>query len=83
MNARKWLIFAGAALLLGSVLVSWAVQARQPNPVVLVPTLTGQAEYCLTCHQELPQISPSHPVEQFGCVLCHGGERLALRHGQL
>jgi hypothetical protein len=27
---------------------------------------------------ELPEISPSHPVETFGCVLCHGGERLAL-----
>ncbi len=75
---RKWLIFTGAFLLLASVLVSWAVQARQPQPVVLVPTLTGKPEYCLTCHQGLPQISPSHPVAQFGCVVCHGGEALAL-----
>ena len=39
---------------------------------------TGQVEYCLTCHSDLPQISKSHPVQIFGCVLCHGGERLAL-----
>jgi hypothetical protein len=26
----------------------------------------------------LPEISASHPIETFGCVTCHGGERLAL-----
>ncbi len=35
-------------------------------------------EYCLTCHSDLAQISNSHPVQTFGCVLCHGGEPLAL-----
>jgi hypothetical protein len=40
--------------------------------------LTGESEYCITCHADLPEISPSHPVKTFGCVICHGGERLAL-----
>jgi hypothetical protein len=51
---------------------------RKPVPIPIIPTLTGQVEYCLTCHNELPEISQAHPVESFGCVRCHGGERLAL-----
>ncbi len=35
-------------------------------------------EYCLTCHSDLAQISSSHPVKTFGCVICHGGEPLSL-----
>jgi hypothetical protein len=58
-------------------LAGWMVY-RQPQPVILVPTLTGQPEYCLTCHSDLPEISTSHPIKTFGCVLCHAGERLAL-----
>jgi hypothetical protein len=53
-------------------------QKRNPVPIALTPSLTGQVEYCLTCHGDLPEISPSHPVETFGCVICHGGEPLAL-----
>ena len=75
---RRSLILLGAALLLASILAAWWLSARQPMPVAVVPTLTGQAEYCLTCHGDLPQISASHPVKTFGCVICHGGERLAL-----
>jgi len=77
-STRKLLIFSGAVLLLASALVAWGAQARQARAVALVPTLTGKPEYCLTCHQGLPQISSSHPLEQFGCVICHGGEALAL-----
>lgn len=33
---------------------------------------------CLACHDGLEEISPSHPVEAFGCVICHGGNALAL-----
>ncbi|HEX9797312.1 MAG TPA: hypothetical protein VGA52_10010 [Anaerolineales bacterium] len=47
-------------------------------PVPLVPSMTGQAEYCLTCHQGIEAISASHPTEAFGCVRCHGGQPLAL-----
>jgi hypothetical protein len=74
---RRFIVVASAVLLLAFVL-AWWMNSRQPVPVILIPTLTGQAEYCLTCHADLPEISPSHPVSTFGCVLCHGGERLAL-----
>lgn len=56
----------------------WWRESRAVKPAALTPTLTGQEEYCITCHTGLDEISPSHPVETFGCVLCHGGERLAL-----
>lgn len=53
-------------------------EQRQPKPIPLTPSLSGQVEYCLTCHADLPEISASHPIKTFGCVSCHGGERLAL-----
>ena len=75
---RRYLILIGSSLLLMSVLAAWWANARQPRAVELVPTMTGKAEYCLTCHSDLPQISASHPMKAYGCVICHGGERLAL-----
>ena len=57
---------------------AWLYQSRRPQPVVLIPTLTGQPEYCLTCHNGIEEISAAHPTDAFGCVRCHGGERLAL-----
>ncbi len=74
---RYSLLVASLALLL-TLLVAGLVQRLRPKPVPLTPTLTGQVEYCLTCHSDLAQISSSHPVQAFGCVLCHGGEPLAL-----
>lgn len=76
MSRRLFLI--GSALLLLSIGLTWWLESRAPEPVALTPSLTGETEYCLTCHAGLTEISPSHPVETFGCVLCHGGERLAL-----
>ena len=70
-------LLASISLLLSLLAAGWWLN-RGPQPVALTPTLTGQTEYCLTCHRDLDEISPSHPVETFGCVLCHGGERLAL-----
>jgi hypothetical protein len=70
-------VLAAGALLLVLLVAAW-LHYRQPEPVPLIPTLTGEVEYCLTCHNDLAEISPSHPVESFGCVSCHGGERLAL-----
>ena len=67
-----------AAVLFISILVVWWINFRQPKPVALIPTLTGKREYCLTCHAGLAEISPSHPIKTFGCVICHGGEALAL-----
>lgn len=74
---RKLMVVASGILLLALAL-AWWMNFRQPQAMVLTPTLTGQPEYCLTCHNDLPEISASHPVKTFGCVLCHGGERLAL-----
>lgn len=71
------LLLASGILLL-SLSLAWWFNSRQPETVELIPTLSNQPEYCLTCHADLPEISASHPVETFGCVSCHGGERLAL-----
>jgi hypothetical protein len=71
------LFLASFILLLASGLAFWQ-QSRTPTPVAITPSLTGQTEYCLTCHSDIPEISQSHPVATFGCVLCHGGEPLAL-----
>ncbi len=44
-----------------------------PRVITITPTLTGKPEMCLTCHQGIEEVSPSHPVETFGCIACHGG----------
>jgi hypothetical protein len=41
--------------------------------ITITPALTGKPEMCLTCHQGIEEISSSHPVESFGCTVCHGG----------
>ena len=74
---KRLIVLASAALLLVLLAAAW-IQFRGPTPLALTPTLTGQVEYCLTCHRDLPEISQPHPVQTFGCVRCHGGERLAL-----
>ncbi len=75
---RNSLLALGAVLVLASAAAAWWLQLVQPRPVMLIPTLSGKPEYCLTCHSDVREISPSHPVKVFGCVSCHGGERLAL-----
>lgn len=75
---HRWYLFVASFLLLGTLLVAVYKDRQSPARVTLIPTLTGEAEYCLTCHADLPVISTSHPVETFGCVTCHGGEGLAL-----
>ncbi|MCJ7435398.1 MAG: hypothetical protein MUO77_18105, partial [Anaerolineales bacterium] len=71
------LVLASGILLL-ALFLSWWMNSRQPQPVILIPMLTNQPEYCLTCHADLPEISASHPIKTFGCVICHSGERLSL-----
>lgn len=73
---RTYLV--AALVVLAAMLAAWWASSQGPAPVKLVPTLTGKAEYCLSCHADLPEISPSHSIEAFGCVTCHGGQRLAL-----
>jgi hypothetical protein len=67
-----------ALMLLAAILFAGWMQARKPAPLALRPSLSGKEEYCLSCHADLAEISPAHPVKTFGCVICHGGERLAL-----
>jgi hypothetical protein len=74
---RYFLLIGSLLLLLGLLIAAWR-QSLRPKPIPLTPSLTGQVEYCLTCHSDLAEISSSHPVKTFGCVLCHGGEPLAL-----
>ncbi|MBI3761260.1 MAG: hypothetical protein HY260_05285, partial [Chloroflexi bacterium] len=78
MNAsRLGLPLASLVVLVGLTLVGYR-QSLTPDPQPLTPTLTGQPELCLTCHSGIEEISPSHPVEAFGCVRCHGGDRMSL-----
>ena len=57
--------------------------ATQPAQVKeVIPAATGRPERCLTCHQGIEEISPSHPVEAVGCVVCHGGQGLGLTKTQ-
>jgi len=77
-NFMKKTLTVASGLLLLSLAFIWWMNSRQPKPVELIPTSTGQPEYCITCHTDVPDISLSHPNKTFGCITCHGGERLAL-----
>ena len=68
---------ASFVLLVILVFAGWKDSSR-PNVLALTPSLTGRVEYCVTCHNDLPEISASHPLQAFGCVTCHGGDGLAL-----
>ena len=78
------MLLAALALAAGAALVGLrdATPAYAPygsvEPIALVPSLTGEPEYCLTCHDGIEEISAAHPTEVFGCVRCHGGQPLAL-----
>ncbi len=61
----------------GLVLVGFLLSSQKPV-FEITPTLTGQTERCLTCHNGIEPISISHPIDEFGCVSCHGGDALAL-----
>ena len=71
------LVLAAVALVIVLVF-AYLHEANRPTPNSITPTLTGKPELCLTCHAGIEEISASHPVEAFGCVICHGGDGLAL-----
>ena len=75
MNRHLTLAALALLLVIGLIAVR---QLTLPAPQSITPTLTHQPELCLTCHASLEEISASHPVEAFGCVICHGGNALAL-----
>ncbi|HET7089457.1 MAG TPA: hypothetical protein VFL17_12485, partial [Anaerolineae bacterium] len=77
MNADRRLVFAALALAIAAAF-AFARQATMPTAKSITPTLTGQPELCLTCHDSIEEISASHPQDAFGCVICHGGNALAL-----
>jgi hypothetical protein len=74
---HRYYFLTSILLFFASGLVFWR-QNQNPMPIAITPSITRKTEYCITCHADVPEISPSHPVETFGCVLCHGGEPLAL-----
>ncbi len=88
-----WLI--GSLAIVGALILAGYRQANPPwqkyqdsgQVRILTPTLTGKPELCLTCHNGIEEISDSHGVDAFGCVICHGGDRLSLdediAHGSL
>lgn len=78
IKSTRHAVVVGSTLLLAVIIIVWWADSRRQPPAALTPALTGEVEYCLTCHADLPEISASHPVDTFGCVVCHGGERLAL-----
>jgi hypothetical protein len=75
MNRHLTLASIALLLVIGLIAVR---QATLPAPRSITPTLTGQPELCLTCHDGIEEISAAHPTGVFGCVLCHGGNALAL-----
>ena len=76
---RPFAVFIGIGVLLVSLGVAAHFYWRDhPNTITLIPSNTGQPERCLTCHAGIESIGDSHPVEAFGCVSCHGGDRLAV-----
>lgn len=77
MQLKRWIFIASLWLMTAVLIAAWQ-ESRRVQPLALIPSITGEVEYCQSCHADLPEISPSHPIETFGCVLCHGGERLAL-----
>jgi hypothetical protein len=77
MMNRYVLPLTSIILVVTLILIAWR-ESSKPKAIALTPTLTHQTEYCLTCHNGIEPISAAHPTEVFGCVRCHGGERLAL-----
>ncbi len=71
------LVLAGV-LLAAVMTLAYFHEFTKLAPKSITPTLTGKPELCLTCHAGIEEISPSHPVAAFGCVICHGGDALAL-----
>lgn len=48
-------------------LVIWRPQTKS------VAELKKSPDQCLTCHADVGDMSPSHPVKEFGCAVCHLG----------
>jgi hypothetical protein len=49
------LLLAACAVFLVATGLVWGLEQRTPEPVALTPALTGEVEYCLTCHAGLAE----------------------------
>ena len=78
MNTTSKIYLVGWLLLCLSIAYTIWKQQQKPVPNPIIPSITGKEELCLSCHTDVTSISSSHPNDTFGCVRCHGGERLAL-----
>ena len=90
MQKKPFLFFAAALILLATVLGirhqeanrEWKrIQKSSHHDLKVKEVFLAQwniRERCLTCHFGLEEISGSHPVQSFGCTICHGGNGLAL-----
>jgi hypothetical protein len=58
-------IVSAAIVLLFISAVAVLVQLNTPAAKSITPTLTNKPEVCLTCHDGIEEISPSHPVQTF------------------
>ena len=90
MNRKSFLLVISSLTLFLTLLfvsmqeenLTWKTIQRQffPKPEIkeLVLSNGKVRERCLTCHFGIEEISPSHPIQTFGCTICHGGNGLAL-----
>ncbi len=65
-----FLFLAFIFLLLLSVLIF------QPQ-IISVAELSKAPDQCLSCHSDVQDMSPAHPVKTFGCAVCHLGNPLS------
>ena len=90
MNHRPFIFFCVSLALLLTLGAAYFFEQKLPwktiqRKTILKPEIKelilfdGKVrERCLTCHEGIEEISPSHPIRTFGCTLCHGGNGLAL-----
>ncbi len=90
MNRKTLSLVAGSLTLFLTLLfvsfqeehLPWKTIQKQAFPQPEIKELVlfnGKVrERCLTCHFGIKEISPSHPIQTFGCTICHGGNGLAL-----
>jgi len=70
----KWqniLLFLAAIFVL--LLSVWILQPKTKS----IAELKKTPDQCRTCHREEGDMSPSHPVKELGCAVCHLGNALA------
>ncbi len=78
LRPEALVVLGVASIGIGIIIISAVRAAQTPSIISITPDRTGAPERCLSCHTGIEAISASHSIEEFGCVSCHGGDRLAL-----